>query len=55
MKGMLVAAKVMGLTGIELFSNPEALKAVREEFERKRPNYTYIPLNARTVTENGRE
>lgn len=52
MKGMLTAGKVMGLTGIELFSNPEALRMVRKEFDRKRPNYTYIPLNARTVTEN---
>ena len=55
MKGMLVAAKVMGLTGIELSANPEALKAVRSEFNEKRPGKTYIPLNARTVWENRKE
>jgi aminobenzoyl-glutamate utilization protein B len=52
MKGMLVAAKVMGLTGIELFENPDALKAVRDEFEAKRPGKVYIPLNAKTINEN---
>ena len=52
MKGMLVAAKVMGLTGIELFANPDALRAVREEFTRERAGKTYIPLNAKTVFEN---
>lgn len=52
MKGMLVAAKVMGLTGIELFENPGALKDVREEFGKKRPGKVYIPLNAGTIVEN---
>jgi aminobenzoyl-glutamate utilization protein B len=33
--GMLTAAKVMALSGIELFENPEALLHVREEFEMK--------------------
>lgn len=52
MKGMLVASKVMALTGIELFENPEALKAVRNEFETKRQGKVYIPLNSKTVIEN---
>lgn len=52
MKGMLVAAKVMGLTGIELFANPDALKAVRDEFDRERPGKIYVPLTAQTVYEN---
>ena len=42
----------MGLTGIELCANPEALKAVREEFVRERAGKTYLPLNAKTVLEN---
>ena len=44
MKGMLVAAKVMALTGIELCTNPEALCAVREEFSQKRAGRDYVPL-----------
>jgi aminobenzoyl-glutamate utilization protein B len=52
MKGMLVAAKVMALTGIELFARPTSLKAVRDEFRRERTGKIYLPLNAREVTEN---
>ena len=52
MKGMMVAAKVMGLTGIELCANPDALKAVRDEFERERTGKIYIPLTGPTVFEN---
>ena len=44
MKGMLVAAKVMALTGIELTDNPSALKAVRNEFETKRRGKEYEPM-----------
>lgn len=55
MKGMLVAAKVMGLTGIQLCADSESLRAVREEFAQKRPGKTYIPLSARTVWENQEE
>jgi len=53
MKGMLVAAKVMALTGIELFEDKEALKAVRAEFESSRLNKDYRPMIARKVIENG--
>jgi len=52
MKGMLVAAKVMALTGIELFEDKEALKAVRTEFENCRRNGEYKPMAARKVIEN---
>jgi aminobenzoyl-glutamate utilization protein B len=52
MKGMLVASKVMALTGIELFENPKALRAVRNEFETKRPGKVYIPLNSKKIVEN---
>ena len=48
----MVAAKVMGLTGIELCANPDALKAVRDEFERERTGKIYIPLTGHTVFEN---
>ena len=44
MKGMLVAAKVMALTGIELCTDPEALRAVREEFSQQRAGRDYTPL-----------
>lgn len=53
MKGMLVAAKVMALTGIELFENKEALKAVRTEFASRRQAGEYRPMTARKVIENG--
>lgn len=53
MKGMLVAAKVMTLTGIELFEDKEALKAVRAEFESRRQSGEYKPMIARKIIENG--
>jgi len=53
MKGMLVAAKVMALTGIELFENKEALGAVRAEFESRSRANEYRPMIARKVIENG--
>lgn len=40
--GMLTAAKVMALSGLELFENPEALRRVREEFEEKSVGKDYI-------------
>lgn len=52
MKGMMVAAKVMGLTGIELLENKELVSEVRKEFEEKRKGYNYSPMYARTVIEN---
>ena len=53
MKGMLVAAKVMALTGAELFEQPLLLEQVRKEFEEKRKAYSYLPLLARKTVENG--
>jgi aminobenzoyl-glutamate utilization protein B len=35
-KGMLVAAKTLAATMVDLFEKPQALKAVRAEFEKKR-------------------
>jgi aminobenzoyl-glutamate utilization protein B len=41
-KGMLVAAKTMAVTAVDLMSNPDHLKRAREEFDKKRgPNFKY--------------
>jgi aminobenzoyl-glutamate utilization protein B len=40
-KGMVVAAKTIALTGIDLFTNPEELKAARASFEQRRAGYEY--------------
>jgi aminobenzoyl-glutamate utilization protein B len=53
MKGMLVAAKIMALTGIELLEDKEALKAVRTEFESRRQACEYRPMTERKVIEDG--
>lgn len=39
--GMLTAAKVMALTGLELATNPESVRAVRQEFEQAMRGKTY--------------
>jgi aminobenzoyl-glutamate utilization protein B len=41
-KGMIVAAKSMALTAIDLFSDPSHIEKARAEFEQKRgPNFVY--------------
>ena len=41
-KGMMVAAKTMTLTAIDLFSDPAHIRKAREEFDRKRgQNFVY--------------
>jgi aminobenzoyl-glutamate utilization protein B len=41
-KGMMVAAKTMALTTIDLFSDPTHITKAREEFDRRRgPNFVY--------------
>jgi len=41
-KGMMVAAKTMTLTAIDLFTDPSHIKKAREEFDRRRgANFTY--------------
>ncbi|HEY6392097.1 MAG TPA: amidohydrolase [Bryobacteraceae bacterium] len=40
-KGMVVAAKTMALTGIDLFTSPEQLRAARASFEQRRAGYEY--------------
>ena len=44
-KGMIVAAKTLALSAIELFQSPNTIAQAKEEFERRRgPDYHYIPL-----------
>ena len=44
-KGMMVAAKTMAKTGMDLFDDPAILKAAKKEFEEKRgADFEYIPL-----------
>jgi aminobenzoyl-glutamate utilization protein B len=38
---MVVAAKTIALTGVDLFTNPEELKAARASFEQRRAGYEY--------------
>ncbi len=44
-KGMMVAAKTISLTAIDLFKDPKLIKKAQEEFEEKRgKDFKYIPL-----------
>ena len=44
-KGMIVAAKSMALTAVDLFQNPAILSAARDEFDTRRgPNFQYEAL-----------
>ena len=44
-KGMMVAAKTLAATAIDLFKNPDAIKEARQEFEERRGvDFKYIPL-----------
>jgi aminobenzoyl-glutamate utilization protein B len=44
-KGMIVAAKTLALTGVDLFTDPSYLQRAREEFLKARgPNFIYRPL-----------
>ena len=40
-KGMVVAAKTLALTAMDLFTDPEQLKAARANFEQRRAGYEY--------------
>jgi len=45
LKGMMVAAKTLAATAIDLYSNPKALEEARAEFEERRgADFTYVPL-----------
>lgn len=44
-KGMIVAAKTMALTAIDLYKDPSIIKAAKEELLRRRgPDFKYTPL-----------
>jgi aminobenzoyl-glutamate utilization protein B len=40
-RGMVVAAKTLALSGIELLTNPGLVKEAREDFERRRAGFEY--------------
>jgi aminobenzoyl-glutamate utilization protein B len=42
-QGMMVAAKTMSLTAVDLLENPAHLAAAREELERRRGDFVYKP------------
>lgn len=45
LKGMVVAAKTIALTAMDLFTQPELIKKAKAEFEEKRgPGFKYVPL-----------
>lgn len=44
-KGMMVAAKTISLTAIDLFTNPELIEKAKKEFQKRRgADFKYIPL-----------
>jgi aminobenzoyl-glutamate utilization protein B len=43
-KGMMVAAKTISLTAIDLFTNPYLLQKAKEEFVKAKGDYVYKPL-----------
>jgi aminobenzoyl-glutamate utilization protein B len=44
-KGMLVAAKTLALTAVEIFTNPDIVEAASAEYaERVGPDFVYTPL-----------
>jgi aminobenzoyl-glutamate utilization protein B len=43
-KGMMVAAKTLALTAIDLFTNPALIQQATEEFKKSKGDYQYKPL-----------
>ena len=44
-KGMILAAKTMALTAVDLYKNPATIAAAKEELLRRRgPDFKYVPL-----------
>ncbi len=45
LKGMVVAAKTIALTAVDLFTQPELITKAKAEFEQRRgPDFKYVPL-----------
>jgi len=44
-KGMIVAAKTLALTAVDLFTNPALIAKAKEEYQKQAgPNFVYTPL-----------
>ncbi len=43
-KGMILAAKTMALTGVDLFVDPALIQKARAEFEQRRAGFAYKPV-----------
>ncbi len=43
-QGMMLAAKTMALTGLDLFTDPAHIQKARAEFEQRRNGFTYKPV-----------
>ena len=44
-KGMMVAAKTIALTAIDIFQNPDTVKAAKAELEERRgKDFKYVPM-----------
>jgi aminobenzoyl-glutamate utilization protein B len=44
-KGMMVAAKTLALSAVDLFNNPSELEKAKVELEKRRgANFKYVPL-----------
>jgi aminobenzoyl-glutamate utilization protein B len=41
-KGMMVAARTLALATLDLLTKPDLVKAIREEFEKKRAGKQYV-------------
>lgn len=57
-KGMLYAAKALGLTMMDLFMQPETLKEMKVEFLERKGDQTYeamLPVGPPPIPENGKQ
>jgi aminobenzoyl-glutamate utilization protein B len=43
-QGMMLAAKAMALTGVDLFTDPAHIQKARDEFNGRRGDFTYKPI-----------
>ncbi len=43
-KGMMVAAKTMAMTALDLYSSPDQIIKAKEEFKKEKGAYKYVPL-----------
>ena len=43
-KGLVYAAKALGMTMVDLFKSPESIEKIRAEFKERRGDHPYAPL-----------